>query len=233
MPQTPGQIYDAKVQSGQCPEVPGSTEAYCKHLRTPVWLIGCVVSMLRQYFGSPDRIALERGTFLWDEGPQNSKVYISDDLNWDFENVGSRPALIVELANMNSIEEVPTIGRSGLTNYDPTEGTYNFSTIEQGVLLVRAIATQKLECWALTWEAKLFLQSYADALRDTYGFKTFRVGGVDAPVPLPEAKEYKVATIQIPFSMIDSWAIKRENLKVQSIDPSFTDLQNNPLFRSN
>lgn len=228
--QTPGQIYDEKVQSGACPARPGSSSDYCRQLRTPVWLVGCMVSMLRQYFGSADRIALERGTFLWDSKNINSQVYIADDFNWDFENVGQRPALITEISGITNIQEIPTLGRSGLASFDPTTATYNFASIEQGTLLVRAIATSKHECWALAWEAKMFLQSYADALRETYGFKTFHVSKVDPPTPLQEYKEYKVATIHVPFSVIDAWAIQRETLKVQSIDPSFIDLDGDPLF---
>jgi hypothetical protein len=191
-----------------------------------------MVSMLRQYFGSKDRIALERGTFLWDEQPSKSQVYIADDFSWDFENVGQRPALIAEISTMNNIQEVPTLGRSGLMSFDPEASTYNFASIEQGTLLVRAIATQKLECWALAWEAKMFLQSYADCLRETYGFKTFTVSKVDPPVRMPEYKEYKVSTVHVPFSMIDAWAIRRENLRVQSIDPTFTTENGDPIFRT-
>jgi hypothetical protein len=228
--QTPGQAYDHKVQSGQCPERDMSPSDVCRHIRTPVWLTGCMISMLQQYFGSDERIALERGTFKWRRVVKDSEVYIADDFNWDFENVGQRPALIVELAGMNQIKEIPTIGQSGLINYNPRTGVYTFATIEEGTLLVRVIGKTKLETWGLAWEAKLFLQTYADALRETYNFKTFRVSKVDPPVPLKEYTEYKAATIHVPFSMIDAWGIRRENLKVQSIDPTLTEVNGDPFF---
>lgn len=229
---TPGQIYEGKVRSGECPSRDGATQDFCRQLRTPVWLIGCMVSMLKQYFGSDERIALERGTFRWSDKVADSQIYISDDFNWDFENVGQRPAIIVEIAGMDSLKDIPTIGRSGLSGYDPGNDSYIFSSIDNGSMALRVIAGHKLECWALAWEAKMFLHSYADAIRDTYRFKTFGVSKVDPPRPMSEYKEYKFSTVHVPFSMIDAWAIKRENLKVQSIDPTFTAGDGAPLFRT-
>lgn len=220
------------VQSGECPETDASVKEFCSHLRTPAWLIGCAVSMMKQYFGSQERICLEKGTFFWSKDREKSQVYIDDDFNWNFQNVGKRPAIIVELGGFDSVEEIPTLGRSGLISHNPETGDFNFAAIEKGNLLFRCIARQKLECWALAWEVKMFLQSYADPIRETYGFKKFSVSGVDAPQKLEEYQEYKVSTVKLPFSMIDAWAITRENLKVQTIDPTFAlDVEGDTYFK--
>lgn len=217
----PTQVYDSMIQSGACPPTDADVKDYCKHLRTPAWLLGSAVSMLKQYFGMPERICLDKATFVWNPKVEDSQVYIDDDFNWNFQNVGQRPAIIVELQGFDNIEEIPTLGRSGLISHNPGTDTFNFASIEKGSLMFRCIAKQKLECWALAWEVKMFLQSYADGIKETYGFKTFRVSGVDAPQKMEEYDEYKVATVKLPFSMIDAWAIRRENLKVQTIDPTF------------
>lgn len=231
-PIDPRQVMTSLINSGECPTKSLELKACSHPLRTPHYLTGAMVSLMKQYFGSKERIALEKATFLWDKSAEKSEVYISDEFNWDFREVGSRPAIIVELGDFSSIEEIPTLGKSGLIGYDPKADSLAFAAIENGTFSFRCVAKQKLEAWSLSWEVKTLLQSYAEIISAEYDFQKFRVASVTRPQKMEEADEYKVSTVSVAFNMIDAWALTMENLKVQTIDTTYSlDTQEPTYFR--
>lgn len=215
----PISIVNRLINAGACPETCGRATEFCKHLRTPVWLTGLMVSMLRQWFGSRERLSIEKARFLWHKEVGKSEVYIADDFNWDFINVQQRPAIVVELDSFSAGEDIESIGRSGMVSWNREHDELNFASIENGRFNIHCIAKQKLEAWALAWEVKMFLATYSDVIKEAYGFKKWKVAGVQKPQPMKEAEEYKAAAVVLQFNMIDAWALKRESLKVQTIDP--------------
>lgn len=209
-----------RINSGECPRINSRQDlSTCgSPLKTPIYLTGVMVSVMRQYFGSSERISIETATFLWDRDQSKSEIYISDEFNWDLENVGVRPALIVGLGSFSALEAIPTLGRSGLVGYNSETGRFSFGGVGRGSFEIQCVAKQKLECWSLAWEVKMMLQSYATVIQDIYGLRGLDVAGVSKPQKIQEADGYMSAAVTVNFNMVDAWSLRMENLRVQSID---------------
>lgn len=183
------------------------------YVRTPVAVTAAFVDLLRTYFGSVHRSCLERGDFLWNEDPNVSHLYIADEFNWDLANVGSRPALVVEVGDVESHGSASTIGRSGLSGMTPSGG-FRISHLDRYSVTVQCIARNKLECWSLAWETKTFLQSFAHEIGRAYRFSDLRVLGVRKPAPVQSDanKGYMSSSVGVSFNVSTTSSVETESL---------------------
>ena len=74
------------------------SEAVCQ-LKTPLYMLGLGVSLVKQHFGTDERIALEKSKYLWKEDQSLSNLYVSYQDNTDYAVIGKRPAVIVSLGD--------------------------------------------------------------------------------------------------------------------------------------
>ena len=204
------------INCGECPDRQVESKAGC-HSRTPVFMTGVMVSLMKQYFGSEERIALEKSTFLWDPDESKSKVYIDDEFNWSLSKVGLRPAIIVGLKDYSNLQDIPSVGRSGMIGYDPVTGNAVYGSVDSSGYDIQCIAKQKLECWSLAWEVKTLLQRYAFEIRKTYRFDHFRVEGIGKPTRISQQEDHLVATVGVSYRIVETWGIQAEKLPVQSV----------------
>lgn len=227
------QAIEQKIVSGGC--APFSKADYeenyvCDTRISPAWLIGAGVSICRQWFGSEERLSIEeRPKFLWRENPEESEVYIAEDDNWDFETVGKKPAIIVDLSDVSHVAEgAKTIlggdtGGNTLLGHIPESGELIFGSWDSGMLLFRCFAKSRLEAYALAWEVKSLMQSFAAPIEAAYEFKDFEVQSTSRPARMKDPHEgYLVSTVAVRYSIQDTWALTKESLKVQSICPTIS-----------
>jgi hypothetical protein len=204
------------INCGECPDTAINMESGC-YSRTPVFMTGVMVALMKQYFGSSERIAIEKNTFLWNEDEGLNKVYIDDEFNWSLSKVGLRPAIIVALKDYSNLQDIPSVGRSGMIGYDSKTGSAVYGSIDTCGYDIQCIAKQKLECWSLAWEVKTLLQSYAYEIRKTYRFDHFRVEGIGKPTRLTQQEDHMVATVGVSYRIVETWGIQAEKLPLQSI----------------
>lgn len=204
--------------AANCKELePGSSDS-CRQVRSPIWVIKVFVSLLRQYFGSPERTRLEQGTYIWRDDPDTSEIYIEDEFNWNITSVGKRPALIVTLGGIaESKDTATTLGRSGVVGYDSSNDSYIFASVDQVSLSIQGVSGSKLDSIAVAWEARSFLRTYAMPIEKEYMLHQLSSPNLGNAQKFEEYKDYWATPVNISFNLVDSWALTTESLKVKSI----------------
>jgi len=177
-----------------------------------------MVSVLRSYFGSIHRACIEKATFVWSPEIAETGVYISDEFNWDLNAVNVRPALIVSLEDFTVTNQASTIGRRGVSGQDPNTGAFSVSSLDVGGFSIQCISKNKLECWSLAWEVKVFLQSYAHEIGKAYRFSEIEVSGVRKPVPLNEGSGYMTSVVGVQFKIVTTFQISKESLPATTFE---------------
>lgn len=187
------------------------TEAPCQ-LKTPVYMLGLGVALLRQYFGTEDRLALEKSKYLWAEDQEVSQVYISHQDNLDYQTIGKRPAIIVSLEGMDFTQRVIS-DRFAVTD----EGDAQFMDYSKTGWTFTCISDKALDSLGLAGEIKYFIQTYRQFLRSTYALQTIRVMSLGKYSKQKDFKDLYGTTVSVMVETNDSFEVDLEALKVSAI----------------
>jgi hypothetical protein len=184
--------------------------------KTPVYLMGLAVSALKQYFGTSDRISLSPDQYLWTSDDAASQIFIAEDFNLDFKQIGKRPALICSVENF----EYPifTTAQQNLESYNPKTGTLNFAQPVNGGWTIHILSPSHLEAWSLAYEVKAFFQSYSLIMIQNFNFHRILCSAIRKPQQEEEYQKLYHAVVMVQFNFVDYWGITREALKIKSIE---------------
>ena len=198
-----------------------TTDRIMNQLRGANWLTGVMVTILRQYFGSDDRIMLEKGQFKWvasQTDPDVSaniaqsgvQIDVVDNLKHDEGN--KFPKMLVDLET----REFPRDAVGDLGNYDNIGGTVEFTNRVQGVFGIECWAPFKLEAHSMADEIYYFLQAFRKQIMDKYCFATLRIRQIVKPAKYKVFKDYWIARVIIEFETEERWGTTQEALRVSS-----------------
>lgn len=179
-------------------------------LRTSLWLVEFMVSVMQQYFGNPERIALEEGSFLWNPSQAENKIYINNVDNLDYAAMGLRPAALVDLETHTFPEEV----KGDLHSFDPRTGMVSYLVRDQSAFSIECWAQKKLESMTLGDEVRLFLTTYRHLIAKKYCFDKLRVKQQMKPVRYPQFKDHWITRVIVEYELQDNWSVVAEQLKV-------------------
>lgn len=199
---------------------PSGMERVPHQFKTSIWLHGAMVSILRQYFGSADRMTLEKGSLLWDPDVTKSKVVIDTADNLKFQEGDKFPKFSVELENQTFPKDV--IG--DMVNYNGLTGDVEYNIRVESAFLVQVWAHNRLECWNMMDELRVFLSSFCWNISACYGFQKFRPIQVNKPVKSQLHDDYWIGRVIIEFSVDESWAIGKESLEASAFNVKMTTL---------
>ncbi len=179
-------------------------------LRTSTWLVEMMVALLKQYFGSPDRITFEKSDFTWNPSQPEAQLYISNIDNLDYKNMGQRPQLLVDLETQAFPEEVT----GDLLSFQSIKGMNDY--------LVRSISSWSIECWglkkleamSLADEVRYFLTTYRHPIAKKYCFDKIRVTNQLKPVKYKDFDNYWIARVIVGFELQEQWSLAQESLKM-------------------
>ena len=188
-------------------------------LKTPVYLLGVGYSLLTQHFGCQERIVLERSSYLWNPTPAQSQVYINYRDNMDYEVVGKRPSIIVDLGDVQYPRDV--IG--DVLQYNGEQGTFDILDRCESSWIFTCLSDKALDSLALATEIKYFWQTYRKYVAQTYGFDTLRCQQISRWQKQSEYKDYQGCAVGVQFSCQDNFSVGVESLKVAGIALDFTD----------
>lgn len=177
-----------------------------------------MVSVLRQYFGSEDRMSLQRSSLKWDRDPNVSKVFIDAEDNQDFRDGDTGPRLLVDLENQG----FPRDSIGDRNDYDPLSGQENFTMRMESAYLIEAWSNKKLEAWTMADEVRIFIHTYRMVIAHQYGFNFLRPSQVVKPVKSRVYEDYWISRIIVSFDISDNWGAMQEQLKA---GPITLDLQ--------
>ena len=120
---------------------------------TPIHVLSCIVGVLRQYFGTEGRIAVDSSKYLWDADPRKSDVCIMEEFHDTRDVVGKRPLILVGFPQSSYSKDV--IG--DMMNYMPDGAEVRNIGMTQGQVRLRCISDKALASIELATEVKYFV----------------------------------------------------------------------------
>jgi hypothetical protein len=179
-------------------------------LKTANWLCGMMVSILRQYFGSEDRITLEKTSLLWNPDITQSKVQIDALDNAKFGEGAKFPKMLVDLETQSFPKDV----LGDLDNFDALSGQRNFSVRTTSAFAIECWSLTKLESWSICDEVRFFLTTYRHEIARHYCLRHLRPIQALKPVKSKMYDDYWVARLIVEFEFDEAWGVLNEQLQV-------------------
>ena len=179
-------------------------------LRTTNWLVGSMVSILRQYFSSQDRMVLERATLLWNPDATLSKIQIDSVDNLKYQEGDKYPKILVDVEN----QTFPQDSLGDMDNFDAPTGTTGYTTRIETAFSLECWGLKKLEATAMADEIRYFLQAYRQVIATAYRFDKIRVTQVLKPVKYKQFDDYWITRAIVELNLQDTWGVAKEALEV-------------------
>jgi len=180
--------------------------------RTPSVVSAGILSMLRNHFGSSERIMDRRiSDHTWHPDPKICRLTVEPAMTYEPVITGNSPALVVQPGNLR-IENV-TLG-DRFTPYKEPNGIIkgkgkivNFG----GEIKVLALAPLPLQALVLMEEAALSVILYADEYADSLSLSSLFLSGMDPPTTRDQeqggsVREY-IASVTIRWHAIQDWVV--------------------------
>lgn len=180
--------------------------------KTTNWLCGAMVSILRQYFGSEDRMTLEKAKLLWSPEIQNSQVQIDSVDNIQFGAGVKFPKILVDIET----QTFPKDYLGDLDNFEPISGQRNYTVRDTSAFSIECWGLKKLEAWSICDEVRYFLTTYRREIAQTYCFGFLRPIQAVKPVKSKIYDDYWLARLIVEFEISETWGVAAEELAISS-----------------
>ena len=189
----------------------------CCQIKTPIYLMGLGVSLLKQHFSNPNRLTLDKSTFLYteDQTQCDSNLYIGFRDNLDFKTVSKRPAVIVDLGDMT----FPKDAIADRIGYNADEGALQFMDRTFTTLVFTCVSDKSLESWSLAGEVRYFFNTYKLFIAREYCMDEIRVNGISGYQRLEgDYKEVSATRVVVGMSFQQNYSVTKEALKISAVD---------------
>lgn len=183
-------------------------------MKTPVYMLGLGVALLKQFFGTEDRIALEKSQYLWKENQEQSQIYIGHQDNLDYQVIGKRPAIIALLNDTTYPQEV--IG-DNLAVFEAT-GARAFLDHAVSSWTFLCFSDKAIEALGLAGEVKYFFQTYRQFLAPAYSVQKIRVVQLGRYEKQKDYKDMYACPVTVAFDVFDNFEVQPEALRISAIN---------------
>ena len=183
-------------------------------MMTPVHAVSCIVGVLRQYFGTEGRIAVDNSKYLWTEDPRTSDVWIMEEFHDTRDVVGKRPLILVGFPQSQYGKDV--IG--DMMNYMPDGAEVRNIGITQGNIRLRCISDKALSSMELATEVKYFVNIFRQQIQQSHHFDYLRPSSMVGPQRTEEYKEYWTTDVLCDIVYQENWGVFIEHLRIKSIN---------------
>jgi hypothetical protein len=190
-----------------------------KHfIKTPIYVISCIVASLRQYFGTEKRISTEFSKYFWQEDQAISDIYIAEEFNHGREVVGKRPSAIVSFSEIGFNKDAmgDFMGQSESGNE-----VRKLSRVS-GAIRIRCISENALSSVELATEIRYFIDTFRDQIQCAHKLDLLRCRSISGPARIEEYKEYWTTELICDISYQENWSVMMESLRIKSVDISMS-----------
>jgi hypothetical protein len=187
-------------------------------IKTPIYVISCIVSVLRQYFGTPNRLSLEHSKYLWEEDQRKSDIYIAEDFHGDREVVGKKPCMLVGFPQMQFPKDVI----ADVMHRNDNSGSISYLGRTNGNVRIRCISDKSLSSIELATEVKYFIDVFRHQIQCAHGLDYLRASGVAGPTRIEEYKEHWTTEVGCEIMYQENWSVFVESLRFKSINLGLT-----------
>ena len=181
---------------------------------TPIHVLSCIVGVLRQYFGTEGRIAVDSSKYLWDADPRKSDVCIMEEFHDTRDVVGKRPLILVGFPQSSYSKDV--IG--DMMNYMPDGAEVRNIGMTQGQVRLRCISDKALASIELATEVKYFVNVFRHQIQCAHKLDYFRPSQMQGPQRIEEYKEYWTTDVLCDIVYQENWGVFIEHLRIKSIN---------------
>ncbi len=181
----------------------------CDQLHTTNWHVGVMMTVLRQYFGSEDRISLEKARLLWKPNEAESDVQIDVVDNLKYAAGNKHPKILVDIEDQTLVPDV--LGDLG--DYSGGTGAREMMNRNTSAYSIECWGLTKLEAASIADEVRYFLQAFRQEISAKYHFQYLRVSKMIKPVKYKIFKEYWVCRLIVDLQTEERWAVGTESLK--------------------
>lgn len=178
------------------------------------WLTAVMVTVLRQYFGTDERISLDSGRFKWDPTIDQAGLQIDVVDNLKYAEGQKFPKALVDIENRTFPRDVISDGME----YKPESGTREFVNRTQSSFSIECWGAFKLEAHAIADEIYYFLQAFRHVIAKKYGFTTLRVSQILKPAKYKAFHDYWIARVIVEFETTEQWGVTQESLRLSAFN---------------
>jgi hypothetical protein len=210
---TPRQVVDAPLMDVETSDL---VDLLCHIRKTPNVLYGMFLEVIRQFYSQEDNLPIEiPGNKIWHPDPEQTKVWIDTELEWDPDAIEFRPAIYVGLAQ---IGYKGTSGRhDGALGMDLEQGEYFFSRTGSGMVTFNHVGSTKGESAAFAGATLDFLDGFGSVIKDMFHFEIFELKQL-SPIQLDkESRERYRSIVAVNFEFQDTWTLKLESPKLKRL----------------
>jgi len=183
-------------------------------MMTPIHVVSCIVGVLRQYFGTDGRIAVDTSKYLWNADPRTSDVYIVEEFNDTRGVVGKKPLILVGFPQSTYPKNV--VG--DMMNYIPNGAEVRNIGTTHGQIRLRCISDNALSSIELATEVKYFIGVFRQQIQCSHHIDYLRPSGMQGPAKIEEYKEYWTTDVSCDIVYQENWGVFIEHLRIKSIN---------------
>jgi len=176
------------------------------------WLVGVMVTILRQYFGTTDRLTFGKANLLWQDDVAKSQVQIDVVDNLIYDESSKYPKILVDLET----SQFPQDALGDVASVEGRTGKVHYTNRRVCQYAIECWAPRKMESRAIADEVFFFIQSFRQILMKQYGFISLRAMQTIKPAKYPQYDDYWIARVVINFEKNLNWSVAQEALKISN-----------------
>lgn len=183
--------------------------------RTPLVLGGMFLELTRNLYS--DSSGLYELVKTWSPTDEKDHTYIELAYFWDDGDIDRRPAIIVDIGDLQiTPDPVKGIGTSG-AHFDLEEGIEYHENVVTGIVAWAHICAKRAEVALYASCTYDVLAGLSFAIKRDFCLEKFEVRSILKPRLQKEAPRDYISEVQAVFELKESHALKRESPKLKQI----------------
>ena len=183
----------------------------------PLFLAEFFRSLITYHFSRPEGMLSDKLKHLtWDQDPRLSRIAIHAFGEFEFEELGQKPTVVVKtgpmqpyrmsIADRHHMDDLPVAGAS--PSDDPSyDFMHTFHTGWVAAVDILAGSLSIAESELITWEIANLIRHFARALSRYLGTYMVRVQEIRGPQAINDHKRYYVSGVRVLVGLPDDWSI--------------------------
>ena len=181
--------------------------------RSQIVLGALFLEVIRQMYSSVEN--LPEGVMRYDPtGECAESLYIESSNVWDPENTDRRPAIIVDIGDLNYTNLKGIGGRRG---FDLESGEALYSREVVGSVVFAHLSSVRGEALNYSATTSDLLDAFADVIRNDFCFDKFDLQAILRPRLRKESPKDFESLVQFTFKFTESFATKHESQKLKQV----------------
>ena len=193
----------------------GGAEHICELQKSALVLYGIFTEITRLVYHDPDGRLIGTPSVIWRKN--GTDIWIDSELRWEDQHPGVRPAIYIQLGQIQSKPYIQGINGKVLSANRFGERTYAMTSI--GTVTFMHVAQTSGEACALADNTEYALSLLQDPICKDFCFNTFELAGRVPLEKMPkESKERYASAVTFQYSFDSIWAVKEECPILKAID---------------